>query len=54
MYGNSLLNETSKKKMFYPYGYAISEEKRKQDPSNTKVAQLLRSDFVLPVQTSDF
>ena len=35
LYGNSILNESSKKKMFYPYGYGISEEKRKQDPSNT-------------------
>jgi CubicO group peptidase (beta-lactamase class C family) len=35
LYGNSILNESSKKKMFYPYGYGISQEKRKQDPSNT-------------------
>jgi CubicO group peptidase (beta-lactamase class C family) len=35
LYGNTVLNEASKKKMFYPYGYGISQEKRKQDPSNT-------------------
>jgi CubicO group peptidase (beta-lactamase class C family) len=32
LYGNSILNEASKKKMFYPYGYSI---KQKADKSNT-------------------
>jgi CubicO group peptidase (beta-lactamase class C family) len=35
LYGNSILNESSKKKMVYQYGYGISQEKRKQDPANT-------------------
>jgi len=33
--GNSILNEKSKKKMFTQYGYAIAEEKKKEDPANT-------------------
>jgi CubicO group peptidase (beta-lactamase class C family) len=33
--GNSILNESSKKKMFTQYGYAIAQEKKKEDPANT-------------------
>ena len=33
--GNSILSESSKKKMFTQYGYGIAEEKRKEDPANT-------------------
>lgn len=33
--GNSILNEESKNKMFCQYGYAIAQEKKKTDPSNT-------------------
>ena len=33
--GNSILSETSKRKMFYPYGFSIAEAKRKAEPSNT-------------------
>ncbi len=33
--GNSILNLASKKKMFSQYGYAIAEEKKKEDPANT-------------------
>ena len=33
--GNSILNEASKKKMFTQYGYAIAQEKKKEDTANT-------------------
>jgi CubicO group peptidase (beta-lactamase class C family) len=33
--GNSILTEASKKKMFTQYGYAIAQEKKKEDPANT-------------------
>jgi len=33
--GNSILSEASKKKMFTQYGYAIAQEKKKEDPANT-------------------
>ena len=39
-YGNSILNEVSKKKMFSQYGYSIEQEKKKANPSNTALGNM--------------
>lgn len=35
LYGNQILNEASKSKMFFPYGYSYNEAKHKANPANT-------------------
>lgn len=35
LYGNTILSEESKEKMFFPYGYSIAEAKKNANPDNT-------------------